>query len=244
MLNISELVKKQEEKREYWKRKYDTVLEDCHKKIKYYAKHGYTECYFQVPHSKFGMPVFDIHECLHYIVMKLKRNGLDLNVLSNKIIHISWGRYVSDEPKYVQTAKQIREAEQLRLLPAPRQVIVPSPQSINEPVVQVETFSNKDYFNPAIKPVLQGVGNRYMLPQDIIPQRNMSEPVMNLGQRPMTTRTTERIHKPNLEEQKSKRKYTRRPRTDENAIPERTAIPTPVPQPPHPNSPSGRIKFI
>lgn len=221
MLNISELVKKHEDKREYWKKKYDKILEDCHKRIKYYAKHGHTECYFQIPKSKFGLPVYDIHECLHYIVMKLKRNGLDLEVLSNKIIHISWGRYLSDEPKYVQTAKQIREAEQLRLLPAPQQVIVPPPQSINRPVHQAETFSNKDYFNPAIKPIVQGsTGNRYMIPQDTIPQRNMSEPIMNIGPRPITTRTSEHIHKPNISNSKPTRQYTRKPKSNQSSISE------------------------
>jgi len=213
MLNISELVKKHEDKREYWKKKYDVILADCHKKIKYYAKYGYTQCYFQVPQSKFGLPVYDIHECLHYIVMKLKRNGLDLEVLSNKIIHISWGRYVSQEPKYIQTAKQIREAEQMRLLPPPRQVKVPRPPSINTPANAVETFSNMDYFKPNIIPVMNQPANRYMVPQDTIPQRNMSEPILNLGPRPVTTRVAEKIHTPN--DNKPKRKYTRKPKEEQ-----------------------------
>jgi hypothetical protein len=239
MLNISELVKKHEDKREYWKKKYDKILEDCHKRIKYYAKYGHTECYFQIPKSKFGLPVYDTHECLHYIIMKLKRNGMDLEVLSNKIIHISWGRYLSDEPKYVQTAKQIREAEQLRLLPAPQNVVVPPPQSINRPAHQAETFSNKDYFNPAIKPVIQGNNsNRYMLEQDMIPQRNMSEPIMNLGPRPITTRTAEKIHKPNQSDNMPKRRYTRRSKTEESSRSEQNTRNTQQSQ-----KPSSRIIF-
>lgn len=170
--------------------------------------------------------------------MKLKRNGLDLEVLSNKIIHISWGRYISEEPKYVKTAKQIREAEQLRLLPPPQTVMVEPPKSINQPVQKGDTFSHKDYFNPAIQPKIQDSSNRYMLPQDAIPQRNMSEPIMNLGPRPTTTRTTERIHKPNPDAHQPKRKYTRRTRTDEISAPTQEQV-----LPPSPPKSSSRIIF-
>lgn len=119
MLNISELVKRREDTREYWKKKYNIILEDCHKKIKYYARHNYTNCFFEVPESRFGLPVYDIYECLHYIIMKLKRNGFELQVIGNKIISIDWGKYVSEEPTYIKTANEVKKMEHMKALPAP-----------------------------------------------------------------------------------------------------------------------------
>ncbi len=146
MLNISELVKKREDKREYWKRKYDQVLEKCHKRIKYYAKHGFDDCYFEVPQTLFGLPVYDIHECLHYIVMKLKRNGFDLELIGTKIIHIGWKKYISQEPKYIQTARKIKEANKMLLLPPPPR-----------PLRLIPQIKSKGYYVPELNMQEMGI---------------------------------------------------------------------------------------
>lgn len=210
MLNISELTKIKEKKRKYWKRKYDEVLEKCHKRIKYYAKHGYEECLFEVPSSVFGLPVYDINECMHYIVLKLKRNGLDLKILGNALIYISWKQYAPKEPQYVISARQIKEAERRRLLPPPQKVIVQQPMTVNQSANKPNMFSPKDYFNPRLKPVVAAMGQRYALPSDSIPQRNMAEPL--ISHRPKTTRSgrnhnTQNIqHSHSMESEKPKKR--------------------------------------
>ena len=224
MLNISELVKMKQKKIDYWRRKYKLILNKCYKRINYYARHGYEECLFEIPTLVFGMPVYDIQECLQFIIEKLKQYGLRIQIVDNQIIHISWKEHSPTEPKFMKTARQIKEAKIIQALPAP-----PTPKPAQ--VVEVQRpMQPVDYFTPSggrgrTNPVIQAAsqyGFSTFSSEDVIPQRNMNEPL--LAPRPSTTRTREVFHE-RVPEQHIKRKPGR-PRKYPESVPSATKTPS------------------
>ena len=206
-----------EQKIEYWKKKYKTVLEKCHKRIKYYAKHGYEECVFEVPHSVIGMPVYDVNECLHYIHSKLQDNGFHVRIMPGNILHISWAEYGPREPKFVEAARLIEQPkfQPKPLVKKPKVQEVPKGNDWGSDIFAVDYFNPSSYQQSRMTPALMAAANTYEPDFDMmerpIPQRNMKQPLYEappkrsytprrdrmdsaLAPRPATTRTREVQH--------------------------------------------------
>lgn len=91
MINIDELHKQQNEKKNRKKKIFEDILKKCHAKIKNTAK---TEqvcfCFFKVPVYIYGVPLYDMKSCILYIVTALSKNGFDLKYHHPNLIYISW----------------------------------------------------------------------------------------------------------------------------------------------------------
>lgn len=94
MINMFELTKIHKRKQQNKIKVYDSILEDCHKKIKNLVNtNDKSECLFKVPVYKFGLPKYNQQACLAYILVKLRKNGFDVKGLPPDHIHISWEKH-------------------------------------------------------------------------------------------------------------------------------------------------------
>lgn len=72
---------------------YDKIIESCHKKIKKIANIGGTNIFFEIPFIIIGLPLYDIHKCIEYVVTAIRKNGLFVQILPQpnfNFLYISW----------------------------------------------------------------------------------------------------------------------------------------------------------
>ena len=100
-LNIYDLYKERNEKKDKQKDTFDKVLLKCHNYIKNASKFHYS-CYYDVPEVIVGLPLYSISECIQYLLKNLKANGFIVNYIYPKTIFICW------DPKRINT-KDIEE---------------------------------------------------------------------------------------------------------------------------------------
>jgi len=105
LISLSELYQLKNKKDKIKTNTYNVILEKCHSKIKRIAEHGGMNIFFQVPFVMIGYPLYDINDCIDYIVKALRKNGLLVQIMSkpnNNTIYISW------KPTDVNTKKQLQ----------------------------------------------------------------------------------------------------------------------------------------
>lgn len=91
-LSLYELYSIKKKKDLYCNNTFNIILEKCHKKIKTIAESGGMNTFYEIPFFILGLPLYDLNNCINYIVKSLKNNGLLVYVLTkpNNIIYISW----------------------------------------------------------------------------------------------------------------------------------------------------------
>lgn len=98
-LNIFELYKSIDDKKAKKVNHFEHVLTKCHSKIKLAAQNNHFACFFEVPEFVVGIPLFNVTECITYIIKALNDNGFIVKYLYPKTIYISW------DPKSVNKTK-------------------------------------------------------------------------------------------------------------------------------------------
>jgi hypothetical protein len=105
-INISELYsmqKKQAQKRTVC---FDKILEMCHNRIKSIAEINGQNTFYEVPAFLLGFPLYNLDECLNYIVAALRKNGFLVQILPKphiSVIYISWDPEELNPPKPMKT---------------------------------------------------------------------------------------------------------------------------------------------
>lgn len=89
-LNIYELHEEMNKKKKKRTQSFEHVLETCHKKIKIASTKELVKVYFDVPEFVIGLPVYDLTECIKYIVKSLEDNGFLVKYFFPKLLYISW----------------------------------------------------------------------------------------------------------------------------------------------------------
>jgi hypothetical protein len=89
-LNIYELHDEINKKKEKRSRSFDKVLEICHQKVINASKKELVKVFFDVPEFVIGLPVYDLSECIRYIVKSLEENGFLVQYFFPKLLYISW----------------------------------------------------------------------------------------------------------------------------------------------------------
>jgi len=103
MKNARELAQNIKIKNEICKEPFTRILELCNLQISQAEKMSKTECYFQVPEFLFGFPLYDISECITFLVEKLKFNDYYVQYYHPKLLFISWRM---DDHVYVDKEKE------------------------------------------------------------------------------------------------------------------------------------------
>lgn len=89
-LNILELHRTINAKKLRKEECFEKVLEICHKKISVAAENKKLRCVIDVPEYVVGFPIFDINECMTYIIKCLSNNGFLVKYYFPKTLYISW----------------------------------------------------------------------------------------------------------------------------------------------------------
>ena len=90
MKNARELAQNIKLKNQICKEPFTRVLELCNIQISHAEKLSKTECYFQVPEFMFGYPLYDIGECIRFLIHKLTYNDYQVQYFHPKLLFISW----------------------------------------------------------------------------------------------------------------------------------------------------------
>ena len=92
MININDLI---DDKQRVLDRKlkiYDEILKKCHHRIKLVSKQNPLICYclYIIPKVVYGIPLYDLSECVKYLFEKLTENGFQVNYTHPNLLIISW----------------------------------------------------------------------------------------------------------------------------------------------------------
>lgn len=92
LIDISELHKKSREQRERKIKIYDTVLQKCHHRIKLVSELTPMNqwCFYLIPKVLFGMPLYNLAECVEYLVKMLSENGFKVAYTHPNLLLITW----------------------------------------------------------------------------------------------------------------------------------------------------------
>lgn len=69
---------------------FDKIVEMCHKKIISQTSIGNVRCFFMVPEYMVGLPLYQLNQCIDYVIKKLSTNGFIVKHLHSNVIYISW----------------------------------------------------------------------------------------------------------------------------------------------------------
>lgn len=106
---------------------FDKILEMCFGHIKRHADKNQLFCFYEVPEFMIGMPLYDMNECLAYIIEKLKENDFLVKYYFPRILYISWNINEINEEKLqnnISLIKTIAPSKAPRAKRQPRKNIV------------------------------------------------------------------------------------------------------------------------
>ena len=89
-LNIHDLYKSVDQRKENKKKSFESVLKKIHAKIKQAAAHDHFACFYVVPEVIVGIPLYNITECIEYLINALKNNGFIIRFMYPNTIYINW----------------------------------------------------------------------------------------------------------------------------------------------------------
>lgn len=89
-LNILDLHRSMNERKLKRTACFEKVLENCHKKIKASAANNKYKIYYEVPDYMMGYPLYDLNECIKFVVDSLNRNGFLAVYYFPRYVYVSW----------------------------------------------------------------------------------------------------------------------------------------------------------
>lgn len=92
LIDISELHKKTRNQRDKKIKIYEEVLKKCHHRIKLVSKLTPMNqwCFYLIPKVLFGMPLYNLAECVEYLVRMLSDNGFKVAYTHPNLLLITW----------------------------------------------------------------------------------------------------------------------------------------------------------
>ncbi len=92
-ISIADLYSMKNKKDKIKTNTFNVIIEKCHSKIKHIAQQGGMEVFYEIPYVLIGYPLYNITECLDYVVDSLRKNGLLVQILphpNDTTVYISW----------------------------------------------------------------------------------------------------------------------------------------------------------
>ncbi len=107
-LSIAELYNLVNKKDKIKHNTFNHIIEKCHNKIKTIASQGGMDVFYQIPYVVYGFPLYNIDDCIEYIVSKLRENGFLVQILpypNSDTLYISWKPSDTKIPKQLKSSK-------------------------------------------------------------------------------------------------------------------------------------------
>lgn len=100
ILNVKDVLEVQAKKQSKRSESFDHILDKCHKTIKRSIEiiRNNQHCFFEVPEFLIGYPLYDLNECIQYIVQKLTDNGFYVKYFFPRVLYISWAQKTLPAP--------------------------------------------------------------------------------------------------------------------------------------------------
>lgn len=99
-INISKLRADVQSREDKKYKTFETILESCYQKILNTNKTSNTySCLFICPQVVFGLPLYNIGECINFIMIKLIEKGFDVHLALPNHIYISWKPKTTNQPQ-------------------------------------------------------------------------------------------------------------------------------------------------
>ena len=133
MLSLSELAKIRKKKNKSKTKAFGVILEKCFHQIKNMAYRDQVFCYYTVPYYVLGLPLYNINECIVFLLTSLKKKGFKIQMANNQTIYISW-KHIHErhqEPEQRQIPSPSRNnnwSQQNQRYVQPRQIAYHQPQ--------------------------------------------------------------------------------------------------------------------
>ena len=88
--SISEIHKKQKDREKNRIKIYENISSRCFKKIKETSLNEETFCFFRIPEYIPGLPIYNITECVMFLLNLLHEKGFSARYCDSLMIFISW----------------------------------------------------------------------------------------------------------------------------------------------------------
>tara|TARA_B000000460_G_C21311736_1_gene304662 strand:+ start:32 stop:472 length:441 start_codon:yes stop_codon:yes gene_type:complete len=115
-LNINDLYDSINNKNFKRLKKFDDILLQIHRRIKYHADLEQTYCSYSIPEFIFGTPLYNINDLKNYIMNTLKKNGFKLVYFHPNTLLISWDVENKLKNKDDKKKKNNNKNQQFRLI--------------------------------------------------------------------------------------------------------------------------------
>ena len=108
LIDITELHRKTRQLKERKINIYDHVLQKCHHRIKLISKLTPLNqwCFYIIPKVLFGIPLYNLAECVEYLVKMLSENGFDVAYTHPNLLLITWFETAESKKHYKRTIAQ------------------------------------------------------------------------------------------------------------------------------------------
>lgn len=100
MLNAKDIVAAQAKKTNKRQESFKRILEQCNKQIKksIEIERNVTFTFFEVPEFLIGYPLFELNECIEYLVKSLTSSGFTVKYFFPRILFVTWGQVPAPQP--------------------------------------------------------------------------------------------------------------------------------------------------
>lgn len=90
MITVKDIHEKQKRREGKRKEVFEAILEECGKLIKKSDDMRQTFCIYNIPELLIGYPLFNMNECIGYLMSELQKRGFQTHYLFPKNIVVSW----------------------------------------------------------------------------------------------------------------------------------------------------------
>ena len=90
LFSVNDIHKKQKEKEKNRLKIYDTISSKCFKKIKETSANEETFCFYKIPEYIPGLPLYNMTECVMFLLNILHEKGFSARYIDGFMIFISW----------------------------------------------------------------------------------------------------------------------------------------------------------
>jgi hypothetical protein len=96
LFSVKDIHKKQMEREKNRQFIYNKITKKCFQKIKATSENEEEYCFFKLPEFIVGYPLFNMTECVMYLINVLREKGFHCRFVQNFVIYISWYKPKSD----------------------------------------------------------------------------------------------------------------------------------------------------
>lgn len=92
-INLQELYNMQKKKLKNRTKCFDHIIELCHRRIRNVSSYTGQNTFYEIPGFIVGYPLYNLNECITYVVEALRKNGFLIQILPPPqigVIYISW----------------------------------------------------------------------------------------------------------------------------------------------------------